>query len=100
MFQSRRQDDVIIIRCEGELPREELAEIAALARKARAEGCVVVVDLKRVTHLHYAGAALLRAIPGLRASGANRYVRDLVFAGGAAGYVELYGDVEEAVRAA
>jgi hypothetical protein len=27
-------------------------------------------------------------------------VRDLVFAGGAAGHVELYGDVEEAVRAA
>jgi ABC-type transporter Mla MlaB component len=100
MFQARRQDDVIIIRCEGELPREELADLAAVARKARAEGCLVVVDLKRVTHLHYAGAALLRAIPGLRASGANRYVRDLVFAGGAAGYVELYGDVEEAVRAA
>ncbi len=100
MFQARRQDDVIIIRCEGELTREELVEIAAAARKARAEGCLVVVDLKRVTHLHYAGAALLRAIPGLRAAGANRYVRDLVFAGGAAGYVELYGDVEEAVRAA
>ena len=100
MFHSRRQDDVIIIRCEGELTREELVEIAAAARKARAEGCLVVVDLKRVTHLHYAGAALLRAIPGLRAAGANRYVRDLVFAGGAAGYVELYGDVEEAVRAA
>ena len=100
MFQARRQDDVIIFRCEGELPREELAEIATVARRARAEGCLVVVDLKRVTHLHYAGAALLRAIPGLRAAGANRYVRDLVFAGGAAGHVELYGDVEEAVRAA
>jgi hypothetical protein len=35
-----------------------------------------------------------------RTAGANRYVRDLVFAGGAAGHVELYGDVEEAVRAA
>ncbi len=100
MFQARRQDDVVIIRCEGDLAREELAEMAAVARKARAEGCMVVVDLKRVTHLHYAGAALLRAIPGLRAAGANRYVRDLVFAGGAAGHVELYGDVEEAVRAA
>jgi len=60
----------------------------------------VVVDLKRVTHLHYAGAALLRAIPGLRAAGASRYIRDLVFAGGAAGHLELYRDVEEAVRAA
>ncbi len=100
MFQARRQDDVIIIRCEGELPREELAEVATVARRARAEGWMVVIDLKAVTHLHYAGAALLRAIPGLRAAGANRDVRDLVFAGGAAGYVELYGDVEEAVRAA
>ena len=61
---------------------------------------MVVIDLKRVTHLHYAGAALLKAIPGLRAAGASRYVRDLVHAGGAGGYVELYGDVEEAVRAA
>jgi len=100
MYSARRQDDVIIIRCEGELSREELTEVAAVARRARAEACLTVIDLKRVTHLHYAGAALLRAIPGLRASGASRYVRDLVFAGGAAGHVELFGDVEEAVRAA
>ena len=100
MFEARRQDEVVIIRCEGELPREELAGVAATARLARAKGLMVVVDLKRVTHLHYAGAALLRAIPGLRAAGASRYVRDLVFAGGAAGHVELFGDVEEAVRAA
>jgi hypothetical protein len=91
---------VIIIRCEGEVSREEMSEVAAVARRARAEAWMVVVDLKRVTHLHYAGAALLRAIPGLRASGASRYVRDLVFAGGAAGHLELFGDVEEAVRAA
>jgi ABC-type transporter Mla MlaB component len=100
MFQMRMQDDVVVIKCEGELSREELAQVAALARKERAEAKMVVIDLKKVTHLHYAGAALLRAIPGLRAAGANRYVRDLVFAGGAAGHVELYGDVEEAVRAA
>ncbi len=100
MFQARMQDDVVVIRCEGEISREELAQVAALARKERAEARQVVIDLKRVTHLHYAGAALLRAIPGLRAAGASRYVRDLVFAGGAAGHVELYGDVEEAVRAA
>jgi len=100
MFQARRQDEVVVIRCEGEVSREELAELAILARRARAEGSMVVVDLKRVTHLHYAGAALLRAIPGLRAAGASRYVRDLVFAGGVGGHVELFGDVEEAVRAA
>ena len=100
MFQVRTMDDVVVIRCEGELAREELAEVAALARKERSEAHRVVIDLKRVTHLHYAGAALLGAIPGLRAAGANRYVRDLVFAGGVAGQVELYGDVEEAVRAA
>lgn len=100
MFQARIEDEVVVIRCTGELTREELAQVAALARKERAEARLVVVDLKKVTHLHYAGAALLRAIPGLRAAGASRYVRDLVFAGGAAGHVELYGDVEEAVRAA
>jgi ABC-type transporter Mla MlaB component len=100
MFHARRQDDVVVIRCEGEISREELSQLAAVARRARAEGSLVVVDLKRVTHLHYAGAALLRAIPGLRASGASRYVRDLVFAGGMAGHVELFCDVEEAVRAA
>ena len=53
-----------------------------------------------MTHLHYAGAALLKAIPGLRASGATRYVRDLVCAGGAGGHVEMFADVEEAIRAA
>ncbi len=100
MFQVRVNDDVVVIKCEGELDRDELSQVAALARKERAEARMVVIDLKKVTHLHYAGAALLRAIPGLRAAGANRYVRDLVFAGGAAGHVELYGDVEEAVRAA
>jgi ABC-type transporter Mla MlaB component len=100
MYEARQQDEVIVVRGVGELTREELSAIAELARRARREGRMVVIDLKRVTHLHYAGAALLKAIPGLRAAGASRYVRDLVHAGGAGGYVELYGDVEEAVRAA
>ena len=100
MYEARQLDEVTVIRGVGELSREELSGIAELARRARREGRMVVVDLKRVTHLHYAGAALLKAIPGLRAAGASRYVRDLVHAGGAGGYVELYGDVEEAVRAA
>jgi hypothetical protein len=63
-------------------------------------GRMVVVDLKRVTHLHYAGAALLKAIPGLRAAGATRYVRDLVHAGGAGGHLEMFPDVDAAIRAA
>jgi ABC-type transporter Mla MlaB component len=100
MYEARQQDEVTVVRGLGELTREELSAIAELARRARREGRMVVIDLKRVTHLHYAGAALLKAIPGLRAAGASRYVRDLVHAGGAGGYVELYGDVEEAVRAA
>lgn len=100
MYETRHQDGVTVVRAMGELGRTELAGIAAVAARARREGRMVVVDLKRVTHLHYAGAALLKAIPGLRAAGASRYVRDLVHAGGAAGYVELYPDVEEAVRAA
>jgi len=100
MFEARHDDGYTIIRGIGELSRDELAAIAAVAARARRDGRTVVVDLKKVTHLHFAGAALLKAIPGLRAAGANRYVRDLVFAGGAGGHVELYGDVEEAVRAA
>jgi ABC-type transporter Mla MlaB component len=100
MFEARHDDGYTIIRGIGELSRDELAAIASVAARARADGRTVVVDLKKVTHLHFAGAALLKAIPGLRAAGANRYVRDLVFAGGAGGHVELYRDVEEAVRAA
>jgi hypothetical protein len=100
MYEIRHGDGVTIVKGMGELGRRELAGIAAAAAEARREGRMVVIDLKRVTHLHYAGAALLKAIPGLRAAGASRYVRDLVHAGGAAGYVELYPDVEEAVRAA
>ncbi len=100
MFEARHQDDVTIIRGVGELTKEELSAIAAIARRARDGGRRVVVDLKQVTHLHYAGAALLKAIPGLRAAGASRYVRDLVHAGGAGGHLELFEDVEAAFRAA
>ncbi len=100
MYQVEHNERVTLIRGSGELSRSELSAIAALATRARAEGRMAVIDLGRVTHLHYAGAALLKAIPGLRAAGASRYVRDLVYAGGAGGFVELYGDVEEALRAA
>ncbi len=100
MYESRVQDHVLLIRGLGELSRAELSAIAGLAWKARADGRMVVIDLALVTHLHYAGATLLKAIPGLRAAGASRYVRDQVYAGGAAGFVELYGDLEEALRAA
>ena len=100
MYEARNQAGFTIVRGLGELGRQELGCIAALAAAARREGRVVVIDLARVTHLHYAGATLLKAIPGLRAAGASRYVRALVHAGGAAGYVELYPDVEEALRAA
>jgi hypothetical protein len=100
MYEARHGDGVTVVKGMGELGRTELAGIAAVAAEARRQGRMVVIDLQHVTHLHYAGAALLKAIPGLRAAGASRYVRDLVHAGGAAGYVELYPDVEEAVRAA
>ena len=100
MYEARHQDGVTIIRGIGELSRAELEAIAGLATTVREGGRMVVVDLKRVTHLHYAGAALLKSIPGLRAAGASRYVRDLVYAGGAGGFVELYGNLEEALRAA
>ncbi len=100
MFEARNQDGVTIIRGTGELTREELREIAGIAMRAREGGRMVVVDLKGVTHLHYAGAALLKAVPGLRAAGASRYVRDLVRAGGAGGHVAMFQDVDEAVEAA
>jgi len=100
MFETRNQDGVTVIKASGELEKNELAAMAAIARRAREAGDRVVIDLKRVTHLHYAGAALLKAVPGLRAAGASRYVRDLVHAGGAAGHVELFDDVDDAFRAA
>jgi ABC-type transporter Mla MlaB component len=100
MYETRHEDTVTVIRGIGELSREELASIARVSAQMRELGRLVVIDLKRVTHLHYAGAALLKAIPGLRAAGATRYVRDLVCAGGAGGHVEMFADVDEAIRAA
>ncbi len=100
MYEATHGERITLVTGMGELGRAELAAIASLAAQARREGRMVVIDLKRVTHLHYGGAALLKAIPDLRAAGASRYVRALVHAGGTAGYVELYPDVEEAVRAA
>jgi ABC-type transporter Mla MlaB component len=100
MYEARHEDTVTVIRGIGELSREELAAIARVSAQMRDLGRTVVIDLRRVTHLHYAGAALLKAIPGLRAAGATRYVRDLVCAGGAGGHVEMFADVEEAIRAA
>lgn len=100
MYEARQQDHVTVIRAQGDLTRGELVGIAALAGQARRQGRMVVIDLRGVTHLHYAGATLLKAIPGLRAAGASRYVRDLVHAGGAGGHLEMFDDVEEAVRAA
>jgi ABC-type transporter Mla MlaB component len=100
MYETRQMDEVTVIKGVGDVSREELAAIAAVAARARAAGRTVVIDLKRVTHLHYAGAALLKAIPGLRAAGATRYVRDLVCAGGAGGHLEMFADVDAAIRAA
>jgi ABC-type transporter Mla MlaB component len=100
MYDIQNLERVTILTAAGELGRAELAAMARVAWEARLEGRTVVIDLSAVTHLHYAGAALLGSIPGVRAAGASRYVRDLVFAGGAAGYVELYPDVEEALHAA
>ncbi len=63
MYEARHQDGVTIIRGVGELSRPELEAIASLATAAREGGLMVVIDLRRVTHLHYAGAALLKTIP-------------------------------------
>ncbi len=98
MHVSREEPGVTVLRCHGELGLAELARIAASAARARADGRVAVVDLSRVRHLHYAGAPLLREVPGLRLAGASRYVRDLVHAGGGFG-VEFHPDVAHAVGA-
>ncbi len=58
-----------------------------------------MIDLYRAVHLHYAGAALLAEVPGLRLAGASRYVRELLCGGRRLRQVELHADVEEAVRA-
>jgi hypothetical protein len=92
------QPGVTVLRCFGELSLAELASIAAASARARAEGRRGVLDVARVRHLHYAGARLLREVPGLRLAGASRYVRDLVHAGGGFG-VEFHPDVPHAVRA-
>lgn len=100
MYDAVDLDGVVVIRGTGELSRTELEAIALLAAEERRDGKRVVVDLRRVTHLHYAGAAMFKNVPGLRAAGASRYVKDLVLAGGAGGFVELFDDVEDALRAA
>jgi hypothetical protein len=75
----REESGVTVLRCYGELS-------------------LAVLDLTRVRHLHYAGARLLREVPGLRLAGASRYLRDLVLAGGGFG-VEFHPDVADAMRA-
>lgn len=99
MFEARHEDDVTVIRGADELTKDDLRAIALIARRARAGGRRVIIDLENVTHLHYAGAALL-AVPGVRAAGASRYVRDLVHAGGAGGHVQLFDRLEDAFGAA
>lgn len=94
----REEPGATVLRCYGELSLAELASLAAAAARARAAGQLVVVDLSRVSHLHYAGAPLLREVPGLRLAGASRYLRDLVHAGGGFG-VEFHPDVAHAVGA-
>ncbi len=94
----REEPGVTVLRCYGELALAELAGIAAAAARARAAGRTVVIDLSRVRHLHYAGARLLREVPGLRLAGASRYLRDLVHAGGGFG-VEFHPDVAHALGA-
>jgi hypothetical protein len=99
MYDVIERDGAVVIRGAGELGREELSAMAARAAEARGAGLHVVLDLRRVSHLHYAGASSFRRVPGVAAAVASRYVRDLVLAG-AGGYVELYDDVEDALRAA
>jgi len=90
---------VSIVRCYGALSLEELARIAAACARARLSGRAAVVDLSRVSHLHYGGARLLAGVEGVRVAGASRYLRMLLFAGGAYGRIEIHDDVPSALRA-
>lgn len=94
------QPGITVIRCAGELGLAELARIVAQAARSRADGRLVVLDVALVPHLHFAGARLLRQVEGLRLAGASRYVRNLLRAGGAGGFVEFHENVAEAVTAA
>jgi ABC-type transporter Mla MlaB component len=94
----REDAGVTVLRCYGELTLAELASVAAAAARARAGGRLVVIDLSRVRHLHYAGARLLREVPGLRLAGASSYLRNLVHAGGGFG-VEFHPDLAHALGA-
>jgi len=94
----REEIGVTVLRCYGDLSLAELASVAAASARARAAGRLVVLDLSRVAHLHYAGARLLQDVPGIRLAGASRYLRDLVLAGGGFG-VEFHPDVAAAMRA-
>ena len=96
----KSQYGLTLVRSSGELCFEELARIAATCARARAQRRLVVIDLSGVTHLHYAGGRLLREVEGLRLAGATPYVKSLLHAGGAGGYLELFRNVEEALRAA
>jgi len=90
---------ISVVRCYGALSLEELARVAAACARARAAGRAAVVDLSRVSHLHYGGARLLGQVGGLRVAGASRYVRMLLWAGGAYGRIDLHDDVPSALRA-
>ena len=99
MHAAREEPGVTVVRCYGELSLAEMASVAAAAARARLAGRAAVVDLSRVSHLHYGGARLLGAVPGIRVAGASRYLRALLWAGGGYGKVEIHPDVAEAVRA-
>jgi ATP phosphoribosyltransferase regulatory subunit HisZ len=99
MYDVIERDGAVVLRGAGELGKQELGAMAAVAAAARRGGLRVVLDLRNVSHLHYAGAGSFRAVRGVSAAVASRYVRDLVLAG-AGGFVELYDDVEDALRAA
>lgn len=99
MHDSALQDHATVVRAAGEISLPEFAAIATLASRERQAGRTAVIDVSGVTHLHYAGAALLKHARGVRIAGASRYVRDLICSSGAGAHVEFYPDVNEALAA-
>jgi anti-anti-sigma factor len=96
-----------VVRPEGELGRDELAEVGAELFRQVARGRIrLVLDLSAVPHLDYRGvpsiaarARLLRVAGGdVKLAGVSEYLASILTAGGGHGAFECHPTVEAAIR--
>lgn len=88
-----------VVRGRGVLSRAEVEEIAARAALERRASRRVVLDLTRVSHLHYRDAARLARVRGLRAAVTSQYVKALLHAGAGVD-LEVFDDLADALATA